>query len=98
MCVARPSKTPLKPITLGILSLGNVIPSYFPKTISNLPELLISLNENFGNPTVLLIVANNCGTVSKVPGMKTNCSPLYARDMTFAPELFRWWSSKTLKL
>ena len=36
------------------------------------------------------MVANNCGTVSKVPGMKANCSPLYGRDMTLAPELFRW--------
>ena len=45
MCVPRPSGTPLKPIMLGISSLGNVIPSYFPKTISNLPELLVSLKK-----------------------------------------------------
>ena len=90
MCVPRPSGTPLKPIMLGISSFGNVIPPYFPKTISYLPELLISLNEQFGKPTVLLIVANNCGRVSKVPGMKANRSPSYARDMTLAPELFRW--------
>ena len=90
MCVPHPSGVPLKPIMLGILSLGNVIPSYFPKTISNLPELLISLKAKFGKPTVLLMVASNCGTVSKVPGMKTNRSPLYGRDMTLAPELFRW--------
>ena len=90
MCVPRPSGTPLKPIMLGISSLGNVIPSYFPKTISNLPELLISLKEKFGKPTVHLMVASNCGTVSKVSGMKANRSPLYGRDMTLAPELFRW--------
>ena len=36
------------------------------------------------------MVANNCGTVSKNPGMKVNRSPLYGRDMTLAPELFRW--------
>ena len=90
MCVLRPSWAPLKPIMLRILSLGNVIPSCFPKTISNLSELLISLNEKFGKPTVLLMVANNCSTVSKVPGRKANYSPLYGRDMTLAPELFRW--------
>ena len=90
MCVPRPSGVPLKPKMLGISSLGNVIPSYFPKTISNLPELLISLKEKFGKPTVLLMVASNCVTVSKVPGMKANRSPLYGRDMTLDPELFRW--------
>ena len=90
MCVPRPSGVPLKPIMLGISSVGNVIPSYFPKTISNLPELLIYLKKKFGKPIVLLMVASNCGTVLKVPGMKANCSLLYGRDMTLAPELFRW--------
>ena len=90
MCVPRPSGMPLKPIKLGISSLRNVIPLYFPKSISNLPELLISLNGKFGKPTVLLMVANNCGTVSNVPGMKANRSPLYGRAMTLATELFRW--------
>ncbi|XP_075249752.1 uncharacterized protein LOC142342337 [Convolutriloba macropyga] len=35
------------------------------------------------------MVANNCDTVSNVPGMKANRSPLHGRDMTLAPELFR---------
>ena len=98
ICVPRPSGTPLKSIMLGILSLGNVIPSYLPKKISNLPELLISLNENFGKATVLLMVANNFGTVSKAPGMKANRSPFYGRYMTLAPELLCCLSSKPLKL
>ena len=75
---------------LEISSLGNVVPSYFPKTISNLTEFLNSLIKNFAKPTVLLLVANKFGAVSKVPSKKPNCSPLYGRDMTLAPELFRW--------
>ena len=82
MCVPRPSVMPLKAVLLGILSLQKVIPSYFPKTFFNLPELLISLNERFVEPTVLSIVADHCGAVTNVPGMKPNFSPLYRRDMT----------------
>ena len=36
------------------------------------------------------MVADNCDAVSKVPGMKTNRSPIYGRDMTLARELFHW--------
>ena len=86
MCVPPPTGMPLKPIMLGFSSIGNVIPSYFPKTFSNLLELLISLSEIFVKRTVRLMVANNCGTVSNVSGIKPNCSPLYGRDMTLAPE------------
>ena len=67
MCVPQPSGMPLKPMMPGISSLGNVIPSS-------------SLKEKLCNSLVLLIVANNCGTLANVPGMKFNSSPWYGRE------------------
>ena len=74
--IQLPSGVSSKQMMLGISSLGNVIPSFFPRKISYFPELLNSLKEKWGNPTVRLSVARSCATESDVPGKKTNFCPL----------------------
>ena len=44
--------------------------------ISYFPELLISLKEKWGNPTVRLTVARGCATESNVPRIKASFCPL----------------------
>ena len=74
--ILLPSGISSKRMMLGISSLGNVIPSYFPRKISYFPELLNTLKEKWGNTTVRLSVAKSCATESNVPGKKTSFCPL----------------------
>ena len=50
-----------------------------------------------GDPIAPLIVATNISTVSNVPGIKHNRSPLYELEITLAPDKFRCCRSKLLK-